>query len=141
MFGFGKSKKNKPQQNHNVEAVIQVYGEVLEDSAPSPGCVADVSKLPFPKDTIKAAIITALNHTYNRQMKEYLKTAYISLSGWQEGVGETDQGLDVLNMDTNQDLAALAEDIVNQSESTDKWTAVQQKDLKRLQGELSKLGF
>jgi len=121
--------------------IIEDYGEVLECSAPSSGCVADVSKLPFPKGTIKAAIITALNHIDDEQMKQHLKTAYIALADWQEGVGETDQGLDISNMDMSQDAAALAEAIVSQSESMEKWMAVHREDLNSLQSELSKLGF
>lgn len=45
-----------PKTTHDTLAIIQDYGEVLEKAAPAPGCAADVSKLPHPKETIKSAL-------------------------------------------------------------------------------------
>jgi len=49
-----------PQQ---ATEIIQRYGAVLEHAAPAPGCVADVSKLPFPKSQIKKALLIGLRST------------------------------------------------------------------------------
>jgi hypothetical protein len=39
------------------EKIIQDYGAILQSSAPLPGCVADVSKLPHPRERIKEALV------------------------------------------------------------------------------------
>lgn len=43
--------------------IVQAYGKILETSAPVPGTVADASKLPYPKQQIKDAIVAALRST------------------------------------------------------------------------------
>ena len=82
-------------QTNDVMAIIQAYGKTLEMEAPASGCVADESKLPYPKDTIKKAIISGLKSTDNDQMKEHLKVGYIQLADWQPGVGSANKGLDL----------------------------------------------
>ena len=65
---FG-DQRNKGQDEHitpqMTEKIIQEYGTILQTQAPTPGCVADVSKLPYPKLTIKKALIVALRSTFD----------------------------------------------------------------------------
>lgn len=56
--------------------IVQAYGKFLETSAPVPGMVADASKLPYPKEQIKDAIVAALRSTDDPQIKEHLKVGY-----------------------------------------------------------------
>lgn len=121
--------------------IVQAYGEILESSAPVPGTVADASKLPFPKQQIKDAIVAALRSTDDPQMKEQFKVGYIQLSDWQEGVGETNQGLDLSALDMNQDAKSLAKAVLEQSSGSEKWTAMAQKEQKELKEELLALGL
>lgn len=84
--------KDNPTTSHklsqaNVVAVIEAFGETLETAAPDPDSVADASKLPYPKDTIKKAIIAGLKSTDDENMKEQLKYAYIRLADWQTADG------------------------------------------------------
>lgn len=74
--------------------IIQKYGSVLENEAPAAGCVADVTKLPFPKEKIREALIIGLRSNADPEMKGMLKVAYIELANWQPGVGLAHQGLD-----------------------------------------------
>lgn len=123
------------------ERIVQAYGKILETSAPVPGTVADANKLPYPKQQIKDAIVAALRCADDPQMKEHLKVGYIQLSDWQEGVGESNQGLDVSTLDMSQDTESLAKAVLEQSSGSKKWTAIAQKEQEALQQELQALGL
>ena len=123
-----------------IMSIIQTYGKTLENYAPTPGCVADSSKLPYPKQEIKAALISGLQAIDDTQMKEHLKIAYIQLSDWQEGVGDTDQGIDLKNIDPNQSAEDLAKAITEQSSGKD-WGAIVLKEQDALKQELKDLGL
>lgn len=47
---------------------------------------SDVSELPYPKPVIKAALLASISVTKNTKMREQLKTSFVSLADWQEGV-------------------------------------------------------
>lgn len=130
----------QPELN-NPTAIIQEYGKTLETSAPSPGCVADESKLPYSKEVIKKAIITGLRSTEDQQIREHLKVGYIQLADWQKGVGESDQGLDLTNIDMNQDTESLAKAILEHSSGSEDWVTVAQKEQEVLKQELQELGL
>jgi hypothetical protein len=140
-----KSSSNPTGVHHAIDvmAIIQAYGKTLETDAPATGCVADESKLPYTKDTIKKAIIAGLKSTDNDQMKEHLKIGYISLSNWQEGVGEKDQGIDISKIERNQS----AEDIIRAMESAEQaldgkdWNKIILGEQETLMQELKSLGF
>lgn len=121
--------------------IIQIYGNVLETQAPSPGCVADVSKLPFPKAKIKAALIMGLKKTNDQHMREMLKVGYTLLADWQEGVGDTDRGIDILNSDLNSDPVRLVHQVADQGVGNRKWVAIVQTEQDRLKQDLIELGL
>ncbi len=125
----------------NFVHIIQAYGKILEKSAPVPGTVADASKLPYPKQQIKDAIVAALRSTDDPDMKEQLKVGYIQLSVWQEGVGEISQGLDVSAIDMDQDAESLAEAVLEQSSGSETWMVKAQKEQEVLKQELMALGL
>ncbi|MEW5792644.1 MAG: hypothetical protein ACOY4L_00655 [Pseudomonadota bacterium] len=121
--------------------IVQAYGKTLETSAPAPGTVADINKLPYPKQQIKDAIVAALRMTDDSQIKEHLKVGYIQLSDWQEGVGESNQGLDVSALDMSQDTQSLAKAVLEQASGSEKWMAIAQKEQEALKQELQALGL
>jgi hypothetical protein len=121
--------------------IVQAYGKILETSAPAPGTVADVSKLPYPKQRIKEAIVAALRSTDNPQLKEQLKVAYILLSSWQEDVGPENQGMDMSTLDLKQDPKLLAKEALEHSAEFEKWAAITQKEQAQLKEELLALGL
>lgn len=121
--------------------VVQAYGAILENGAPTPGTVADSSKLPYPKHKIKEAIISALRSADDPTTKEHLKFGYVQLADWQEGVGEVNQGLDVSALDKSQDTEALAKAVLKQSADSEVWVAQSQKEAKELEQELHELGL
>ncbi len=141
LFGGGSNITPATMSEQEAEKIIQAYGAVLKTQAPTPGCVADTSKLPCPKEKIKAAIIIGLKATNGQQMKEMLKVAYIQLADWQEGVGGTDQGLDLSNMDLNDDPVKLAQQVLAQGSGHEKWQPVVQSEQEKLKQELVDLGL
>lgn len=95
------SKNNKQDAESGVNLsfdevaeIIKAYGDSMVNNAPPSTGVADVSMLPYPKETIKAAIQIALKHTEDQEMLNSLKIGYLQLSDWQENVGETTGGFD-----------------------------------------------
>lgn len=85
-FGGAKAKPNAPtgMTPEEAEKILQAYGHALEFSAPTPGTVADARTLPHPKERIKQAIVFAIRHANNPQMREQLKVGYICLADWQD---------------------------------------------------------
>jgi hypothetical protein len=141
LFGGGSTTTSAEMSEQQAEEIIQAYGSVLQTQAPTPGCVADTSKLPFPKERIKTALIIGLKATTDRRMREMLKVGYIQLADWQEGVGETDQGLDLSNINLNDDPAKLVQQVLAQGSSNEKWQSVVQAEQETLKQELVELGL
>lgn len=96
-----------------VQRIVSSYGAVLEQSA---GLIRDINSLPFKKDQIKTALLTALGVTTDAKMREHLKAGFVSLADFQplseaeraslrtwESVGQSDpQSM------TDQDLLHMA---------------------------------
>ena len=82
------------------------YGDgFMQDTAfPAPLCVADTKKLPYEKETLKEAFILLMRLCDDPKTKELLKYGYLSLASFQEGVGETDLGLDLERLPKVKDI-------------------------------------
>lgn len=63
--------------------IVRAYGEVLEREPPHLGAVADTAALPFPKDTLKWALLLVLAAIPVAARRERLKAAFVALSAWQ----------------------------------------------------------
>jgi len=136
-----KHEQHAESNNPSFVGIVQAYGSILEASAPVPGTVADVSQLPYTKQEIKDAIVSALRMTEDPQIKEHLKVGYIQLADWQEGVGEANQGLDVSAIDMNQDTEDLAKAVLEQSKGSEKWASLAQQEQDVLKQELQALNL
>lgn len=136
-----RTEQNSESTDPEFVRIVQAYGSFLETSAPIPGTVADVNKLPYTKQQIKDAIVAALHISEDPQMKEHLKAGYIQLSDWQEGVGESNQGVDVSALDMSQDTDELAKTALEQPEGAEKWNALAQKEQEALKKELQAMGL
>ena len=147
LFGnlFGKScdQTTKPSiSSAQALEIIQRYGKVIETEAPTPGCIADAGKLPYPKSQIKEALVIGLRATKDPQTANALKICYLQLADWQEGVGESNLGLDIGElMAANHDTETLINKIASQSELDDKWKATVAADQESLKQDLVRLGF
>jgi len=47
----------------------------------------DASELPYPKATIKLALIAAITVTEDTKMREQMRSAFVQMADWQEGIG------------------------------------------------------
>jgi hypothetical protein len=67
-----------------VEKIVKDYGAALESRKSQ---LVDASELPHPKPVIKRAMIAAISITQDAKMREALKSSFVLLADWQEGVG------------------------------------------------------
>jgi len=80
--------------------------------------------LPYTKKEIKDAIIFGLMGTDNPEFKEHLKSSYILLADWLQGVGDIPEGFDFSNINENQDVEVLAKMFLDRNSITTQrlWT-------------------
>ena len=119
--------------------IVQAYGKVLESGAPPPSAVADLTKLPYPKRVIKEALIAALKATEDSAMKNHLRTGYMELASWQEGVGDSDQGLDISTLDTSKSPEIVAGKVLEHSKDLERWREIVKQEQETLKRELQEL--
>lgn len=122
------------------EDVVSAYCHVLDGLAPVPGCVADVSELPYPKETIKEALRWRLQRTTDEDFRDTLKVAYVALADWQEGVGPEHRGLDVTRLPAGLSPRERAELIAEKAVDAAQWSARSNAEAERLHRELAALG-
>jgi hypothetical protein len=72
--------------------------------------VADASSLPYPKKSIKRAILFVLATSSDPAAREQLRSAYVSLAEWQEGIGPGPYAFDITPSEV-EDPRATAERI------------------------------
>ena len=135
----GNIKTLEPNENNYIN-IVQAYGKAVEESQIGLGIVADVNELPFSKEQIKKSILLAIKNTDDVKKKEQLKTGYLFLADWQENVGETHQGFDPRNYDTEM----TTEELLHQMPDPDLmnfWLGKVTKEQDLLMDELSKIDF
>ena len=119
--------------------VIQAYGRILEHSAPTPGCIADASKLPFPKERIREALKRAIGTTADERSRQQLGTAYLLLADWQPGVGKEAVGIDLVKGRYSDDAINRAGQLAADSERARSFEAMREQELERLRSDLRRL--
>lgn len=67
-----------------LQKIVVAYGDALASRKSRP---TDASQLPYPKATIKSALIAAIAVTEDAKMREWLRSAFVQLADWQEGIG------------------------------------------------------
>lgn len=139
---FGKlfGRRNQSEIGFDeAREIVGTYGDLL-GSGPVPGTVADTTELPYPKDTIKKAILVLLRETKDQSMREHLKSGYVALADWQPGVGPIRVGVDATKLDLSGDLNELAKLIEARNESAKDWLPKAKAELDLLVKELQQLG-
>lgn len=137
-----KSTQDSPEMMPQEAAeIVKDYFKVLKTDAPAPLCVADVAKLPHPKQKIKSALIRVMKGTERGEVHDAMKASYILLADWQEGVGETDQGLDISKLDKNKSIEERASHVLSHSKVVDKWQPIIEAEEAKLKEELVGLGL
>ena len=135
----GRSEKSELDLGRCRE-IVSAYGAVLE-KGPVPGTVADERELPYPKKTIKQALLVLLKTTTDPQIRGNLKAGYVCLSDWQQGVGPYRVGFDISKIDQTGDALSIARRIAATEESAKSWLARAEVEQKCLVSELREMGF
>jgi hypothetical protein len=136
-----RSRSGKPELDlGRCREIVSAYGTVLE-KGPLPGTVADERELPYPKKTIKEALLVLLKTTTDPQMRGNLKAGYVCLSDWQQGVGPYRVGFDISKIDQTGDALSIARCIAATEESAKSWLAKAEVEQKSLVSELREMGF
>lgn len=139
LFGNNKKTSDSPMSVERATEIASAYGNVLENNAPVPGTFADTSKLPYPKPIIKQALTLLLSSNSDIQIKDHIKTAYLLLADWQEGIGPANAGLDITSMDISADPMQIAEKIASQDNDIEKWQTIANEECQQLKTELDNL--
>jgi len=103
--------------------------------------VADERELPYPKQTIKQALLVLLKATTDPQMRGNLKAGYICLSDWQQGVGPNRVGFDISKITQTGDALSIAKRIAATEEAAKPWLAKAEEENKILVADLREMGF
>jgi hypothetical protein len=141
LFGRKKDYSEPSMSLEQATEIVWAYGGVLENSTPAPGSVADASRLPYSKPKIKQALIVMLRSSENPRIKEYLKSAYLSLADWQEGVGQANNGCDLSNADHKSDPKKRKKQSLSQAKNFEKWYTKAKAEGLQLESELQNLGL
>jgi hypothetical protein len=121
----------------DVENIALAYLAVLVTRKSRP---ADASELPYPKATIKSALIVAIALTEDVQTRERLRSAFAQLADWQEGIGPGPHMLDVADR-PGEDIRANAKRI---AEDAPAYLALSKRvtaEMEQLIAELKALGL
>ncbi|MBI3373736.1 MAG: hypothetical protein HY017_18590 [Betaproteobacteria bacterium] len=136
-----RGKLEKPESDlGRCREIVSAYSAILENG-PVPGTVADERELPYPKQTIRQALLVLLKTTTDPQMRGNLKAGYVCLADWQQGVGPHRVGFDITKLDQTGDALSIATRIAATEESAKKWLAKADIEQKSLVSELREMGF
>jgi hypothetical protein len=133
------SKESLEEKMRQVMTVINAYGAFLmSEKAPAPGCIADTSKLPFPKALLKAALMVGIRTSNSPEATTILAHGYYQLANFQDGVGEIDVGIDATRLDMRS--SDLARQVLEQAERHDQFSAKSEAEILQLHEDMRKAG-
>ena len=138
---LGKRSKDKLRPSMPVSdavTIIQDYGRIMLNKSPAPFYISDVNKLPYPKDTIKQALMMALSANGKEQTMDVLKIGYMLLANWQQGVGEVD--LSIGAVDRDEGVKQQIKRIISNYEEVDEWCALIEEERVMLKSDLVSIG-
>ena len=138
---LGRKSKGDSRSSMTVNdavTIIQNYCCIMLHKSPASFYISDANKLPYPKDTIKQALVIALRANAKQQVMDVLKIGYLQLANWQEGVGESDLAIGAV--DYAEDNAEAVRRVTLNFEEVDAWNAILIKERMLLKDDLITLG-
>jgi len=142
--GIGLAFASGERAFAHAEKVVQDYGAAMHAKrAEGHGCIADVQALPHSKERIKQALVLLLGATDDAQFREQLKSSYLLLADWQQGVGDAMVGI-APTADTQGRCAEEGAATSTQSAAWEEWERWRPKVLQEeraLKAELQQLGL
>jgi hypothetical protein len=104
IFRRSKTPTTTKGASADVEKIVRAYNAV---NLSRKSVIADVSELPYPKATIKSALLAALSVTTDMKMREQLKAGFVMLANFQENVGPGPYPFDSKRRDGEDDAAMM----------------------------------
>ena len=120
--------------------IARAYGEVLENPGRARGAIADVGELPYPKDTIKWALLMLLAAISDSAQREPLKVGYVALAEWQAHA-DFEAGFDSTRLRRKIDPLALAKEFAARRTPQDRCAEAARDEQATLIAELRRKGF
>ena len=120
--------------------ILRGYDEALANKKPRHGSVADAADLPYPKETIKWALLLAMEAVAPGQ-REPLKEAYLGHADWQLAEEVESRGFDSMRLRRKIDPLALASEFAARATPGDRWTTAARDEQPLLITELRRKGF
>jgi hypothetical protein len=120
--------------------ILRGYDDALANKKPRHGSVADAADLPFPKETIKWALLLAMDAVAPEQ-REPLKVAYMSIAEWQLAEEVESAGFDSMRLRRKLDPLSLAKEFAARATPASRWTTAAREEQSTLIDELRRKGF
>ena len=120
--------------------ILQGYDQARARMQPRHGSVADAADLPYPKDTIKWALLLVIG-AIDPVLREPLKAGYIALADWQAEAEVESGGFDSARLRRKIDPLALAKEFAARATPGDRWMAAARDEQTALIDELRRKGF
>lgn len=113
--------------------IARAYGAALE--ARAPGVVADTAALPYPKESIKWALLLLMGAIADPAAREPLKAGFVALAEWQAHA-DFAAGFDSMRLRRRLDPLALAQEFAAMRTPEDRWNAAARDEQAALVAEL-----
>ena len=120
--------------------ILHAYDQARAAMQPRHGSVAEAADLPYPKDTIKWALLLVIG-AIDPALREPLKAGYIALADWQSGSDIESGGFDSARLRRKIDPLALAREFAARATPGDRWMAAARDEQAALIDELRRKGF
>ena len=120
--------------------ITAAYGAALEQAVRDAAGVADEAQLPYPKDTIKWALLVLLA-ALRETDREPLKAAYIALAEWQDAARFETATFDSNRLRRKLDPLELAREFAALATPHDRLREAARAEQQQLIGELRRRGF
>jgi hypothetical protein len=121
--------------------IVGAYGLALERAKRAPGHVSDSADLPYPKDTIKWAILQLLAAIPDPAKREPLRVGYVALAEWQDLEQLAAVTFDSMRLRRKLDPLSLAREFAARTTPEDRCAAASRAEQQLLIAELRKKGF
>ena len=119
--------------------IVRAYGEAL--AARVPGSVCDSAALPYPKETIKWALLMVLGAIDDPAGRLPLKTAFVALAEWQAPADFESASFDSSRLRKRLDPLELAREFAAHATPEQRFAAAVRKESEGLIEELRRRGL
>ena len=137
MFGGSTGDSQSGMSVQEAQTIMQHYSKFMQTNSPAIGHVADSQKLPYSKKKIKEALIIAITNIPDPQAKSALSIADVHLANWQDGVGNEDVGMSLMDINPEGDVNNLIDGVLSKGNKDGSWEAKVMNDAKKLEQEIN----